>query len=272
MSNYSFAGRYREVRKAIVPQDADTNAFLYDVDCQTKRDVEEKFGCIINYDWHCNTIANCTVDSVIKAMGVDLVDCGTSRTFFNFYDLFTAKVSNKINEDAEKEGNINIAFTPGKTAIDLITCETPKDQIEVTKVLPAQFFKIDIPDEDADYIAALNEKYTMIDRQARYVLSNNYAITISDDNAFMAFAVCYSFIYNIFQKMLVTISENPDQNLVSVNFNDNIEFHCVRDEDDPQKVSFAMRPGLHAKLLIKSDEATEDDDVFDEDDMYGFMD
>lgn len=271
LEDYSFAGKFREQRKAIVPQDPDTNAFLYDVDCQTKRDVEERFGCIVNYDWHCNTIANCAVEAMIKAMNVDMVDIGAKYAKFNFYDLFISKVTTKINEKAEKEGNINISFSPGQTAINLIESDISKDKIEITKMSPADFFKIEVPDADDDFVAALNEKYLMIDRQARYVLSNNYAITISDDNKFMAFAICYCFIYNIFQKLLITIASHPEQNLVSVNFNDNIEFHCARDDDDPQKVSFAMRPGLHAKLLIKSDESTEFDDDDDIEDSYGFM-
>ena len=262
--DYSFASQYRKRRQAIVPQDKDTCVFLYDVDCETKVDLETWFCNIINYDWHCNTIANCTVEAIIKAMNVDMKESFAKSARFNFYNLFLVRVTTKINEHAEKEGNINVAFEPGPTAIELINTPISKvDEIH-EKYDCMKFFTIENPEEDPIILQAQNEKYGNIDRQARYVLSNNYAITIPDSNKYMAFGVTYLFIRNIFRKLLREIGAHPELNLISVNFNDNIEFHVMRDEDDPEKVTLAMRPGLNAKLLIKSDETTEDDEI-DED-------
>lgn len=263
IGDYSFAGNYRERKKAIVPQDKETINFLYEVDSETKGDVEDNFDpCpLINYDWHCNTIANATVEGFIKALNTDMKDNNAKNAYMNFYDLFNIKVTTKINESAEKEGNINIAFKPGPTAVKQISLESlPTGPI--TKTTFADFFKIEIPDEDPDIVEAINRKYADIDRYIRYGLSNNYAISIPDDSAFMPFAICYFFILNIFRKLLRELGAHPDQNQVSVNFNDLIEFHASRNEED--EVVLLMRPGLNAKLLIKSDETTEDEEYEDE--------
>ena len=112
---------FKERRKAEIPQDEYTRNFLLSVDQQSKIDVEQKFGFPINYDWHCNTVANCTVEAIISAMNADMKYDGAPSARINFYDVFIAKVTTKINEDAEKEGNINISFEPGPTAVNLIT-------------------------------------------------------------------------------------------------------------------------------------------------------
>lgn len=278
-SDYSFAGRMRERQQAIIPQDKESRLFLRDVDMETKIDVEQRFGTIINMDWHCNTIANCVVESIIKAMNTDMKIAGAKYAKFNFYELFTARVTTKVNESAEKEGNINISFEPGPTAIDLIKGINDKMTTPIEPVKKEEFFKIEMPDTDQDIVDQINQKYIDIERQARYVLTNNYGITIPDNNIYMGYAVTYTFIINIFRKLLRELGENPDQNLVSANFNDNIEFHASRDEKESvdtngetfteSMITLAMRPGLNAKLLIKSDEVTEDDDY--EEDINSWM-
>lgn len=260
MNVFDYSGSQRIRRSAVIPQDADTIRFLYDVDCQTKCDVESHFDpCpIINYDWHCNTIANATVEGFIKSLNTDMKEHMAKTAQLNFYNLFSIKVTTKVNEDAEKEGNINVSFYPGPTAIELISLDKPDVEVPKTKTTFGEFFKIEIPDEDTSVVEAINAKYADIEQYIRYGLSNNYGIAIPTDNAFMTFAICYHFILNIFRKLLRELGANPDQNQVSVNFNDLIEFHASRNEND--EVILVMRPGLTAKLLIKSDETTEDED------------
>ena len=253
------ASYFKEYRKAEIPQDIYTKHFLQAVDQQTKADVEKRFGFLINMDWHCNTVANCTVEAIISALNADMKMDGAPAAKLNFYNLFITKVTTKINENAEKEGNINISFAPGSTAVDLITTNIPKNAEDDKKVDPKEFFVFEDPDMDPAALAAMNEALVLIDRKARYSLSNNYSLTITDDNAMYAFAIAYTFILNIFRKLLQDLADDPNKNHVSVNFNDNIEFHALRDEDD--FVKLAMRPGMHAKLLIKSDESTEDDEI-----------
>lgn len=260
----SFAKSYREGVKAIIPQDKDSNIFLREVDNQTKYSVEDAFDpCpIINYDWHCNTIAYCVIEGFIKALNTDMKERNAQKAFINFYDLFSLKVTTKVNERAEKEGNINISFIPGPTAVNLISAES-LNEVPQEKTTFAKFFTIEIPGEDPDIVEAINQKYFDIDKYVRYAVSNNYAIAINQEHAYMTFAICYHFILNLFKKLVRDLGANPDQELISVNFNDLVEFHIVRNEDN--EAVFRMRPGLNAKLLIKSDEVTEDDDIYSDD-------
>lgn len=264
IGDYSFASSYREADKAIIPQDKTSRDFLYEVDQETKMDVRYYFDpCpLVNYDWHCNTITDLTVEGFIKSINTDMRENSAKKAGVNFYDLFSIKVTTKVNESAEKEGNINISFIPGPIAMKQISEPNIKVDENHTKTTFRDFFKIEIPDEDPEIVEAINKKYLDVDRFIRYNLSNNYAITMSDETAFMSFAICYYFILNIFRKLLREIGAQPDQNQVSVNFNDLIEFHVVKNEND--EVNFYMRPGLNAKLLIKSDEITEDDDYDDD--------
>ena len=271
MYDYSFAGQYREGKKAIVPPTKEDRDFLSAIDTQTKIDLREMFGVTISVDWHCNTIANYTVEAIIKAININMQERGLKSYKFNFYDLFIVKVSTKINEDAEKEGNINVSFEPGPSAVKLISNTHSRADTPVERTTFMDFFTIVIPNEDPNVVAEINDFYSKIDQQARYVLSNNYAIAIPNSGQYMAFGVCYIFIRNIFEKLLRDFGEHPESGILSVNFNDNIEFHISKvdseDEDEDESVAplvrFSMRPGLNAKILIKSDETTEDDEMED---------
>ena len=86
---------FKERRKAEIPQDVKTKEFLLSIDQQTKIDVENKFGFIVNQDWHCNTVANCTVEAIISALNTDMKMDGAPSARLNFYDVFIAKVTMK---------------------------------------------------------------------------------------------------------------------------------------------------------------------------------
>ena len=177
---------------------------------------------------------------------------GKSRS----YVANTLRLLNLPKSVIERLENNEISVGHARTLLSL------ENEEDIEQVDPKEFFTIEDPDMDSTQLAAMNEAYTAIDRKARYTLSNNYAITITDDNVYFAFAITYVFILNIFRKLLQDLGDNPTKTLSSVNFNDNIEFHAMR--DDEGFVKLAMRPGLNAKLLIKSDETTEEDDLDDE--------
>lgn len=242
---------------ATIPQDPYTREFLREVDMQTRVDIEEKFGAIIDYEWHCNTIANITVESLIQALAVDMRANHAPRASINFYDVFGIRVSTKKDAKAEKEGNINVSFEPGHNAEALIGTDLKKSDTPVEKVKPVDYYRIEDPDMDPDALNAMNQAYMNIDRKARYSLSNTYGIAIPDQHSMLAFAITDVFFMNIFRKLLYSLGESEDKELVSVNFNDNIEIHALRKDGG---VILAMRPGMNAKLIIKSDETTEDED------------
>ena len=241
-------------RIADAPQDPATRQFLYDIDRQTKIDVAEHFGVNIDYDWYCNTIANNVVEAIIKALAADMQAEGAPRAALNFYNLFTAQVTTKRNIKAEKEGNINIAFEAGPEAEALITTATKKDQVAVEQVKAIDFFWIEDDERDPHELELMNQAYLAIDKAARYALSQNYGIVLGQNTEMVAFGICYTFIKNIFTGLLQQLGEHSDQTLASVNFNDNIEFHALIKDGG---VILSMRPGMNAKLLIKSDAMTE---------------
>ena len=241
-------------RIADAPQDPATRQFLYDIDRQTKIDVAEHFGVNVDNDWYCNTITNNVIEAIIKSLAADMQAEGAPRASLNFYNLFIAQVTTKKNPKAEKEGNINSSFEAGPTAEALISEVKKKDQIAVEQVKPIDFFWIEDPDRDEHELELMNQAYLNIDKAARYALSQNYGIVLGSGTEMVCFGICYTFIINIFTRLLQQLGENPDQTLASVNFNDNIEFHAWLKDGG---VILSMRPGMNAKLLIKSDAMTE---------------
>lgn len=252
---------FSQRRIAKIPQDPVTREFLKLIDRETRMDISERFGIIVDYEWHCNTIANAVIESIIIALGSDIKTAGAPKAALNFYNLFSVIVTTKKNARAEKEGNINISFEPGIVAVELI--ENPPVKEDALQVKPIEFFKIEDDDLDEDYLDAMNDAYRNIDRHARYTLSNQYGIAIPEQNQMYSFAIAYTFISNIIRALLQDLGENPEKELTSTNFNDNIEMHALRKGEG---VVIAMRPGMNAKLLIKSDDVTEEDYGDDSDD------
>lgn len=243
---------------AVIPQDPYTRGFLEVVDRQTKIDVFEKFEVDITRDWYCNTIANTVVETLLQAMSMDMAQDGAPKAFLNFYDLIIIRINTKREAKAEKEGNINVSFEAGPTATALIDSNVRKDQEQVEKIEPVKFFNIEDPDMDPDILKAMNDKYFNIDRKARYEMSRTYGFVMPDGASMCAFAVTYMFFLNIFKKLLYDLGEDPTKELVSVNFNDNIEIHALRKDGG---VIFSMRPGYNTKLIVKSDNITEEVDT-----------
>lgn len=251
-------------RVAVVPQDPHDRAILEGIDQKTMVEVSERFKCHISRDWYCNTIANSVVQCLIAALGVDLASSTrATKAQIDFYGLFTTTVTIKVNKKAEKEGNINVMFEPGVIANKLIETFDPTMTTEYEKEDRMKFFSHDDPNLSDEEMRAFNAAYLNIDTKATYDLSNNYAIIIPNDQRYFTFAIAYQFITNIFRELLATLYAQPESDLATINFNDNIEFHLIRSDDG---LKFAMRPGLNAKLLIKSDSTTEKDYNSDDDD------
>lgn len=248
-------------RNVIIPQDPAVKEIIAGIDRQCRTIVEKKFGVILDYEWHSYTITNVVIESVIRALSVDMSQSAAPRATLNFYDVFIARVSNKLNRRAEKEGNINISFEPGPKADDLIQADVDilKQEYDET-VAPMEYFYITDPDMDPDTLKAMNMAYYDIDRHARFSLSNNYGIAIVEANAMFTFAIAETFILLVFRDLLYRLANSNGDDPVSLNLNDNIEFHAIKKGDG---VVLTMNPGYNAKLLIKSDEATEAQEIDD---------
>lgn len=242
----------------IIPQDPVDREFLLAVDRRTVADVENKFGIFIDYDWGANTIANAVVETIIQHLSYILKTTNIGNGIgLNFYDIIRAIVSVKNNSKAEKEGNINIYFEPGDKIIHLI--ENGPEEYDGPKLSPIEFFKGSDPEE--------TELYGNLEYKTRYTLSSFNGLSFTEASKFSVFAIGCTFITNIFVEMLYRLrndTSDDDEKIVSVNFNDNIEIHGTLKDN---AVLFNMRPGLNAKLLIKSDEMTENTMGLDDDEL-----
>lgn len=238
----------------ITPQDPHDMEILLAVDRRTRSDIEIKYGFIGDYDWEMNTVTNVFFETMIALMKYLFQDGSIGNgnpdgMGFKFYDLFSAIVSNKVNEHAEKEGNLNIYFDTAERVDDLIANGIPGTFTGEKMTMQARFMTGD-PEED--------EFLARIDKQTKFDLARSNGIQIGDKNLFATCGIAYTFFENLFIELLVrTVAQKPgvgEEAMTSVNFNDNIEFHCVIKDG---AATIMMRPGMNVKMLIKNDGFTE---------------
>lgn len=241
-------------RLYIIPQDEETRISLLNADRNSKVDLRRHFGIHEEHDWQCNTIATCYLELLIKALAMEVKHNGNADATINFYDLFTVFVTVKRNANAEKEGNINIVFVPGTKAIEMISDETPREDRAIEYVSPEAFFTI----QDDNDMTAL---FLKIDSVSKLDLQHKYGIAMP--HSWIITAIAYTFMENIFRELLYKLAMEKTS-ISSINFNDTVEMHAIVDGDGGVKIT--MRPGMNAKLIIKSDESTESDDGEDDDD------
>lgn len=250
-------------RLYIIPQDEDTRLSILNIDRKTKEDLRNIYKIFTEHDWQNNTTANVLIETLIKSLAHEIVNDQKSLPL-NFFDLFTTSVTVKRNEDAEKEGNINISFVPGKEAKKIIENydknikedDSIKPRLELLLYPDPNTGKF-IPNEYCDTQKEAERLYK-IEKATRLDLSDKYTINIPDKSA-STITIAYVFIKNIF-KFLIEKMNLTNKQSASVNFNDNIEFHALMKGNE---MILTMRPGMNAKLLIKSDETTEAEELED---------
>lgn len=240
---------YSNKKLLVIPQEPDAFARLQSIDRKTRYDCGAKYGIVTGGDWQMNTVANECLETIIQSLALEMTTQGHAA--INFYDLFFVKATNRVSEKADKEGNINIVFQPGPRAIELISmAEIPKIENQIKASDEFMF-----PDPEGAN-KGIQETFKRIDSSARYQLAKKYRMMMMDGMEYAAIAVLDQFFLNLFTYMLYELGQDPKLTMSSVNFNDNIEFHALRQDED--KIMLTMRPGMNAKLLIKSDSATEE--------------
>lgn len=251
---YDFTG----TKLFVIPQDEESRIDLLNVDRKTKEDLRLKHRLFISNDWEANTITNIVLESLVKILyshikenGVRVLEEADGNSI-NFYDLVEITASNKKNESAEKTGNINVKFTPGEKVVGIISDDIPKEEKEVDFVTADAAYSY--PDDTARQTAMLK-----IDKIARKILADKYSIVLPKD--YMAIATAYLFLENLYKELInkIVLKNKPS---VTINMNDLIEFHAIKKSD---AVDVKLRPGMAAKLIIKSDETESEDEDFDVD-------
>jgi hypothetical protein len=246
-----YSGIASEGKLYVIPNDPVMHEQLLAIDRMTKDTMAMRHKAILSQDWQCNTIACCYLECLIEDLGLEMRQTNSNASL-NFYDLMQMNVTIKRNEDAEKEGNINIEFIAGDRIADIIgksIADASNEQKE-TYIDPEIAFGFGGDKNAPGYV-----RFANIDRATIMMLSRKYYI-VSPKEWFVT-AISYTFLENLIKYMVIKLV-NEGTSLVSINFNDIIEFHATRVDDE--SVSITMRPGMDAKLLIKSDELTENDD------------
>ena len=248
------------------PSDDRENEIFRNICSETRTDCLNLYGFSVDNDWHIYHIADKTIKGIIEALMIDVMQSGepgrAKKASFNFFDMFLIYVSNR-KSTGEKEGNYNVAFEVGPKGEELIGTDLKKSDIPDKKVSLYDFFKIEYPDPVIE--AQINHTYLMISRKICQTMSTKMNLVITDEVSYIVYAVTYQFVMNIYRKLLYMIGEDPTTSLVSLNFNDLIEFHAQRSftaapetgEAVEEGVVLLMRPGVDAKIGIKNDESTE---------------
>lgn len=242
-----------ESRMFTIPQDKMTREDLLCVDRWTKEELRLKHRLYINSDWEANTIATTVIESLIKILYTHIKENGVEilqlddNGFIDFYDLLEISASNKVNEKAEKVGNINVMFRPGPEVANIISDDTPvEDKTYEVMTLEAAY---SYPDDENRTNAMLK-----VDRIARKLLSDKYSIILGAN--WQSIAATTIFLENIYRRLVSKIVMTGKSTSM-INFNDIIEFHAINSADG---LDIKLRPGMGAKLIIKSDESSEYED------------
>lgn len=241
-------------RMYIIPQDVETREDILNIDRSTKEDIRLKHRLYLNSDWECNTVSNTVVEALVRILYSHIKDNGVhvldtlDDNELDFYGLLTIAASNKRNESAEKTGNINVKFKPGYRVKEII--ELSKNNVNEEYEFIAIDAAYSYPD-DTDRTAAVLK----VDKIARKVLADKYSLILPKD--FQAVATAVVFLENLYKHLIYKVT-STEKTSTMINFNDIIEFHATRKGDE---IDIRLRPGMGAKLIIKSDESTEDEDA-----------
>lgn len=196
------------------------------------------------------TITCVYLEAIIRTL-VKLMRENKGEASINFLDLMTISCNNRENDDADKDGNINVVYKPGKTVESIM---------------------------DRDYAPVMNDEnvwkdtiINVIERECSRILKTKHKMNGNNDANWTK--ISYLYLVYLFKtlKMMAKVGLENGQVSVMVNFLEMFEAHAnieqVPSPDNPdlihEEFTIKIRPGFSAKLLIKDDNVTE---VSDDDD------
>lgn len=239
-------------RMLIVPSDPNDKIDLQAIDEKTKEDLRLRHRLFIQRTWECNTIAFILVANMCRVINSHILNNGVEVLIhaegseINFYDLFKVTATNKKNDRAEKTGNINVKFTPEKK-VDLIATDYANTDNTFIDYKIAYIF----PEDEA-----MTNAFLHIDELTRRKAKDKYDVVLP--HKWMSIAITNVFMENVF-RYLITKLEKTGRRSLMINFNDLIEFAIQRNNEPDGGYDIYLRPGMGAKLVMKSDESTEAD-------------
>lgn len=238
----------------IYPDEPESYNILHQVDRRCRDALDIRYGLRIDRDWYANTIAMTFLYTVFeklaKLISADIKNHKEAEV--TIYDIITIKVSNKINEDGEKVGNLNVSFKPGDMLNKVISRGTLKE--EASSTIYDDFVLNDgygnkVSEEDlSDYIA--------LDNHTSYAVHGINGIILPPNATFISIAVFSVFFEKLYEEIMMRLKNTDDLDTLFINMSDIIEVNAVIDNSG--NITVYMSPGKEAKLAIKSDYYTED--------------
>ena len=252
-------------RSYVIPQYAENKEFLLAVDRKTKELVRKRFSMFSEYDWECNTIATCTLKSLISVLYLGVTG-GVSdilgivseddehQPYIDFLGLLKIQPTMRRNEKAEKTGSINCKFIPGYRVNSIVEDDNLRGA-EVEKQ------KVEL------YYLTENEKldkaWESFDKLVRNELADKHGIILKYHYSTIGFTECFlECLYRELIMRLTMSGEIAQSALVNDYFE--ISAIAVTNADGSVGVKFTITPGKYSKLTIKSDATTEADEDDDE--------
>lgn len=230
----------------ITPTDAAQRAIVERIEKASRNELIGTYKIRLN-SGYMTTIACVYMEAIVKIL-VQMLRETKGDASINFLDLFVVASNNRENEDADKDGNININFTPGPTV------ESIMERDYAPEMSNEEIWKGTIIET--------------IERECGRILQLKHKMTSTKASNWTKIAYVYMvYLFKTIKLMARVASENGKMS-VMINFLEIMEFHCnIEHEANPEnpdivreKFTVRIRPGFEAKLLIKDDGVTESDD------------
>lgn len=233
----------------VVPSDPAQRAVTEKVEIMSRAKLISDYKIRLN-SGYMTTIACVYVESLITIL-VKLMRESKGDSKINFLDMFTVESVNRENDDADKDGNINVKFIPG-TVIQTIM--------------------------ERDFAPVINEEMwedtiiKLVETECGKTLQTKHKMTSSNTAIWTKIAFVYfEYLFRVL-KMLGKAAYDNGNVSASINFLELFEAHVtvevIENPDNPELVrevyTCKLRPGFEAKLLIKDDGVTEVDDEDDD--------
>ena len=230
----------------ITPRDPVQKAVTEEIERAAARNLLQNYKIRLNGSY-LTTFACVYLEAIIRMLRKITRDTNVTDTGIDFVGLFRVESNNRSSEEGDKDGNINIVFTPGP----LVTGIMERDY--------APELSPDVVKDEANVLSAVQNLCAQI-------LSEKHKTVVDDRRRLTIIAYVYfQYMFRQLKLMAKGAEENGTGSAVSLNFLEMIEVHCniehETNPDNPDLVSTSyvikIRPGFQSKLLIKNDDVTE---------------
>lgn len=230
----------------IIPTDPAQRTFVESVERAAQNHMLGEYKIRLNP--HYMTTFSCVyLEAIIGVLSAVTQKSGQADLSINFLDLFIVSSDNRRNDEADKDGNINVRFVPGTIADSIMERDfAPNANPEVWQG------------------SIINE----VEKRCSRILSERHKATCDQMYTWTLIAYVYFQFMIRHVKLAAQTAKENGQRSVSFNFLEMVEIHCtIEEEANPEnpdlvftKFNLKFRPGFQAKLLIKNDSATEGDE------------